>query len=1001
MGTYVERAGQAARWFVLLLFLSVAARADSIQLVSTFDRPAPAGGSGDSFLPVFSADGQFVLFASAANNLVLGGNGQPIPLLVPARLNAYLRDRVAQTTTLVSIATNGLAGGDGDSFPLALSTNRQFVLFESAAANLVVGDTNQASDIFLRDLVGGQTILVSVGTNGNPANGVSRTPVMTPDGRFVAFVSEASNLVPNDSNKIADVFVRDLQTLTTTRLSVGAVSTNPAPPFPVGSSESPEISADGRYVAFFSTATNLVPGVDTAGDIYVHDRVAGSNIWVSIGMRAQLQAVTGKTNGLCSNLALSGDGKFVAYQARVNPLGVGTNTGIILRYGLETGVTDLVHTNAATSVPVPEETRNLDLSADGGLLVFVANSNGLQATTTAVQVWNAASGVTTLVSGNLSGQVTAGSLSTSPSLDGSGRFVAFRSSATDLVTNALVGLWHVYVRDLLTGTTALVNADHNGAGTGVATATVPAISADGRLVAFESADGGLVANDHNRFHDVFVRDLGAGTNELISARHPALGSASPNSASSMTIFSASDDGRYVAFASDVDDPALGDTNGYRDVYVRDLAGNSNVLVSCDTAGVAGNGYSSEPAISGNGRFVAFTSSATNLVNGDTNRMTDVFVRDLQTGLTLLASAKPTGGSANSNAYAPTLSTDGRWLIFQSTATDLVSGPFSGQPNLYQRDLQSATTVALTTQLAAAVMTPDGRFVAFIGDIPGVTLWHLYVWDSNLGGRIYTNFHTGNYHIGISADGRFVTHSSGGVRIIDLVAQTNGSIPAVFQVHNPRFSGDGRWLAYVSRVPGSNQVILYDVQNRIETLVSHAANSAAGGAGHSEAAEISSDGRFVVYRTQATNIIAGANGIARQLILYDRLTGQNTLVSASRFTGLPGDDHSLRARFSADGQTLLLQSWASDLTVNDFNSSGDVFAQTIFTTVILPSTTVGEAPWLYWPSLGGNNYAVQYKTALSDSTWLPASGIMTNLANKVWFQDDAATNSQRFYRVESY
>ncbi|MFO1512061.1 MAG: hypothetical protein U1F83_03960 [Verrucomicrobiota bacterium] len=579
----------------------------------------------------------------------------------------------------------------------------------------MAGDTNNETDIFVRDLVNGVTWLVSTDTNGFPGNGASRNAVMTPDGRYVAFVSEDSNLLANDTNKIADIFVRDMQSLTTTLISVGAISTNPASNVPVSSSESPEITPDGRFVAFSSTATNLVPGVTNGGDIYVHDRMAGTNIWVSRGMRGQLQTIKGKTNGIGYNHAVSADGKFVAYQASVSPLGFRTNSGIVLRYDLETGITDLVHTNAATSIPIAAETRNLDLSPTGGSIAFVANSNGLEATTTCVQVWNAASGLITLASGDQTNAVTAGSISTRPVMTPDGRFVLFLSGAAGLVTNSTPGPWHLYRRDLLTDATALVDADTNGAGSLVTAATVPSMSADGRFVAFECADGGLVPNDNNQSLDVFVRDLVAGTNELISVHNPSLPSATPQAASALPTITATADGRFIAFGSEVDDVANGDTNGYRDVYVRDVANSTNILVSCDPIGRAGNGPSSEPAISANGRFVAFTSSATNLVSGDTNNATDVFVRDLQTGLTVLGSSKPLGGSASTNSYSPVLSADGRWLLFRSQATDLVSGSFWGQ-NLFLRDLQSANTTALTSRgVYSGALTPDGRFVAFVGD----------------------------------------------------------------------------------------------------------------------------------------------------------------------------------------------------------------------------------------------------------------------------------------------
>src|SRR5208282_6674602 len=133
-----------------------------------------------------------------------------VPPTMPPVMNIDLRDRQQQTTTLVSVSLDGTGAGNGDSIPAGISTNGQFALFESAANNLVAGDTNGVNDVFVRDLVASVTTLVSVSTNGGAANGVSRSSVMTPDGRYVAFVSAASNLTPGDTNGIPDVFVRDL-----------------------------------------------------------------------------------------------------------------------------------------------------------------------------------------------------------------------------------------------------------------------------------------------------------------------------------------------------------------------------------------------------------------------------------------------------------------------------------------------------------------------------------------------------------------------------------------------------------------------------------------------------------------------------------------------------------------------------------------------------------------------------------------------------------------------
>ena len=270
----------------------------------------PAGGGGDAVLPTTSADGRFVLFASTANYLALTTNGTPVPILVPASLNVYLRNRASNTTTLVSMNLAGTGGGNGDSLPAGVSTDGCYVLFESVASDLVAGDTNNASDIFVRDLVNGVTSLVSMNTNGVSSSGASHNAVMTPDGNDVAFSSAASDLVANDSNGIPDIFLRDLQEQTTKLISVGAVSNSTSTL--LSYSETPAITPDGRHIAFFSTAVGVVSGVP-AGEVYIRDQVAGVTTWASTNARAIAKSVTGSSNAVSCNLSMSTNGDFVAF----------------------------------------------------------------------------------------------------------------------------------------------------------------------------------------------------------------------------------------------------------------------------------------------------------------------------------------------------------------------------------------------------------------------------------------------------------------------------------------------------------------------------------------------------------------------------------------------------------------------------------------------------------------------------------------------------------------
>ena len=998
------------RWAGLLLVLFgllAPAMAASFQLVSGRDpgQAPPAGGSGDSCLPLLSPDGRYVLFASTAHNLILTSNGLPIPALVPPRLNVYRRDRSNATTVLASVNLAGTGGGNGDSLPGGVSQDGRYALFESSASNLVPGDTNANSDVFLRDFVSGTTLLVSRSTNGYLGNGASRSADFTPDGRHVAFVSAADNLVAGDNNRIPDVFVRDLQEGVTTLVSVGALSTYPASL--LSSSESPDITPDGRFVAFRSTAINLVEGVRATNDLYVRDLVAGTTYWASAYARTALQSVTGKTNAASFNHCLSADGRFVAYETCLAPLTSPSASGILLRYDRQTGGTDVIHTNATVTVPMAmAEGISLDTTPDGRFIAFVANTNGITGANTCLLVWDGDTGGTVLASGNASNAVPANSTCDWPALDPSGRYVAFLSDAPGLVTNVLVGSSHLYLRDLQAGTTVLVNAHTNGTGSPLTSATAPRLSADGRFVTFESPDGPLVPNDRNHNLDVLVRDMAAGTHELVSARDPALGSQTANGFSSFSANAISADARYIAFASEGDNVAGTDTNGCRDIFVRDLATGSNLLVSATTDGFAGNGHSLEAGISGDARYVAFTSSATNLVAGDGNKVQDVFVRDLQAGTTALVSRRANGsGAGNKDSYSPVLSADGRYILFRSKATDLASGSFSSTENLFVRDLTTGTNHALTTSgVSAATMTPSGRFVAFDATPASASRSILHVWDSQTKSRVYTNATARLTSLGISPDGNRLAYATASqLWGVDRAARTNWLISAIAATAriNPRFNRDGRWLTYGKPVGGSNQVYLYDVAARTERLVSRGYNSALPALGHSDSADISPDGRYVAYRSLAPNVVANDTNGAADIFLYDQLTDANSLLSANRSGSGAAERQSLAPSFSADGQRLVFRTWASDILPQDYNESGDVLTYTFLTAVILSPNTPNQGPWISWPWVPDDTYRVQFKNRLNDPVWQDLPGDISNVGVKAYLQDSAPADTQRFYRILAY
>jgi Tol biopolymer transport system component len=260
-----------------------------------------AQSNGFSRLPAMSADGRFIAFQSFATNLVPGDtNGSA---------DVFVHDRVSGTTLRVSVGSGGVQGDD-DSFVPAISANGRFIAFASAASNLVRGDTNGTSDVFVRDRRTGTTVRVSLGQSGAEADNASGEAAISADGRFVAFASFASNLAPDDTNGVEDVFVRDRQVGTTERVSLGRGDAQAD-----GHSFEPAISADGLVVAFVSIANNLVTGdTNTVEDVFVHDRSKGITRRVSLGQG------NAQGNGPSREPAISAGGRFVAFHSGANTL---------------------------------------------------------------------------------------------------------------------------------------------------------------------------------------------------------------------------------------------------------------------------------------------------------------------------------------------------------------------------------------------------------------------------------------------------------------------------------------------------------------------------------------------------------------------------------------------------------------------------------------------------------------------------------------------------------
>ena len=411
----------------------------------------------------------------------------------------------AQSTNRVSVDSSGMAGnrdsGETDVPAVAISADGTLLAFRSEATNLVAGDTNGTTDIFVHDTTTGITERVSVDSNGTQGNSWSVQPSISDDGRFVAFISDASNLVPGDKNGKLDVFVRDRVNGTTERVSVDSSGAEATDDSVVGT-----ISADGSFVAFASAASNLVAN-DTNGtvDVFVRDRSLGTTERVSV-----------------DSTGFEGD---------------------------------------ASSLDVPA------ISADGSVVVF-------------------------------------------------------SSYADNLVANDTNNDQDVFSHDRSTGATELVSVSTQGV-QGDLHSRIPSISKDGRVVVFQSNATTLVANDSNMLIDVFLHDRSTGTTDRISLDSSG-GEANGNSFYSRVRA----DGLFAVFVSDATNLVAGDTNRFPDVFLRDLTAGTTQRLNLDSSGAQANNASGSAAIAGAGGAVGFTSIATNLVSNDTNHAWDVFVREV-------------------------------------------------------------------------------------------------------------------------------------------------------------------------------------------------------------------------------------------------------------------------------------------------------------------------------------------------------------------------------------
>lgn len=547
-----------------------------------------------------------------------------------------------------SVDSMGVEANGPSTAPAANGDGHQ-VAFESLATNLVTNDTNAASDIFLFNLGTASTTRLSVTSSGGEANGASRSPAINAGATAVAFESDATNLIAADTNGVTDAFVRLIGPGATGRASVRADGRQAA-----GASAAPALSDDARFVAFASDDASLVSG-DTNGlrDAFQRDRSASTTNRVSVGPG-------GAASGTSEAVSISTGGEVVAFESNATDVTSPGTSGALH-----------VFIRAATTAGGPGTTRVVSValnlpntSAD----IFGPDTVGNRALA--------------LVPGEQVGrrvEVVSGAGA------GQERAISFNTARTLVVTPP----W-----EATPDATSVFRITSEGD----ALARAAAVSADGRFIAFESDATNLVglpsqagtSYDSNGVRDVFIHDRQTGITARVSVALQLANQTADLVGATLigrtTLAMVVDEhvGRLVEIVA-----------GAGAGQVRRVVRNDDLILTVDAAWLIlpdstsvfrvvseAAGMSAAPAISEDGRFVAFESQASNLVAGDTNGVADIFVVDRETGGVTRVSVLPDGSEANGPSRLPALGRDGRFCAFVSDATNLVANDTNGVADIF-------------------------------------------------------------------------------------------------------------------------------------------------------------------------------------------------------------------------------------------------------------------------------------------------------------------------------
>ncbi len=940
--------------------ISARGAASTLDLITRADPNQTSATAGALMIPqvnqrAFSADGRYVVFQSSSENMIDGLTEDKVTA------NIFLRDRVTNTTVLVTHTVGSTTtAANSDGFVPCISGDGRFVVYWSFATNLVANqnDSGESSpDVFIYDRTTGENTMVShiPGAPTTSADSNSYDPTISADGRFVTFTSSASNLVAGQTNGggFSNIFcwdrVNDTITLVSHK-SGNALTTSDGGPF------NSVVSDDGSFVAFLSNSSNLVAGQSQSArryQIFLWERSTNQTVLVS----HNATSLTTATNGASFYPIVSADGSYIVFYSAgtdvvTNQVDANQNYDIFV-YERATGANTLVsHTQGSTSTAGAMASLYPDISADGRYVVYQSTAPDLVPNdlnnAEDVFIWDRTTNANTLMSRSATSLVSASgnAKSFSAKISDDGKTVSFTSKASDLLaTQTASGKGDIFFLDRTNTTLHLVSHTPGSTNIGGNDQSFLALpSADGAFIAFNTLASNLVPNDNDGSGDVIIYERGGDTNTAASSRPPNLSSISANGHSGSQHASA--DGRFVVFTSDATNLVANqsDTNNANDIFVRDRQTNTTTLVShaAGSSAQTANALSDSPVISTDGRWIAYASKASDLMNGivNLNGGANVYLYDRVNDATTLVSHAVAGANFTGSdiSMTPAISGDGGLVVYTSYAVDLVTAQADSNKNsdvfvfdrttgmntLVSHDSNAANVAGVKYSFAPSI-SPDGKFIAYysaaIDLVPNQSnannsVQHCFLYDraANTNALIDHQFGV----VATSGDG-----NGGSTEPLD----------------PPVFSADGFYIAYASGstnlVSGQTDtnanydIFLFDRAAGTNLLVSHRPDSlTTTGNDISYNPSVSADGRFVSYRTEASDLAGQDDNSFQDVFLFDRTTRQNTLVShafgrrSTTANGLSGESPRYGYQsVSPDGRFVAFWSSSTDIIPGDVDLNG--------------------------------------------------------------------------------